>query len=46
MPPLAVVAELVERFDENIDAYRSGNYNEAQIRQEFLNPFLERGMLA
>ena len=41
MPPPAVVSELVERFDERRDQYRSGDYNEAQLRQEFLNPFLE-----
>ena len=41
MPPPATVVELVERFDSNLDAYRSGGYNEAQLRQEFLNPFFE-----
>ena len=41
MPPPATVVELVERFDSNLDAYRSGGYNEAQFRQEFLNPFFE-----
>ncbi|MBA3390200.1 MAG: restriction endonuclease subunit M, partial [Rubrobacter sp.] len=32
---------LVERFDENLDAYRSGEYNEAQVRVDFINPLLE-----
>ncbi len=32
---------LVERFDENRDAYRSGSYNEAQVRVDFINPLLE-----
>ncbi len=41
MPPPAIVAELVERFDDHLDQYRSGGYNEAQLRQEFLNPLLE-----
>ena len=41
MPPPASVVELVERFDSNLEAYRSGGYNEAQLRQEFLNPFFE-----
>jgi len=27
------VLELVQRFDRNIEAYRSGRYNEAQIRK-------------
>ena len=31
------IHELVERFDRNIDTYRSGRYNEAQVRQEFIN---------
>jgi len=29
----------VERFEENIDQYRSPRYNEAQLRNEFANPF-------
>ena len=32
---------LVERFDENRDAYHSGGYNEAQVRVDFINPLLE-----
>jgi len=35
------VLELIERFDSNIDAYRSGKYNETQVRLEFINPFFE-----
>ncbi len=35
------IAELVERFDRNREAYRSGQYNEMQLRQEFLAPFFE-----
>jgi len=37
----AVVGELVERFDSHREAYRSGQYNEAQLREEFLNPLFE-----
>jgi len=33
------VLELVETFGRNVDAYRSGMYNETNLRQEFLNPF-------
>jgi hypothetical protein len=33
------IAELVQRFEHNLDAYRSEAYNEARLRQEFLNPF-------
>lgn len=38
------IHRLVERFDENRDAYRSGEYNEAQARVDFINPlFAELG---
>ena len=38
------IIELVERFIRNRDAYLSGGYNEAQVRQEFINPmFIELG---
>jgi len=30
--------ELVARFDQNQDAYRSGRYNETQVRREFIDP--------
>jgi len=33
------IAELIERFDRNLETYKSGQYNEAQLRQDFLNPF-------
>ncbi len=35
------VRDLVERFERNREAYRSGQYNEMQLRQEFLDPFFE-----
>ena len=35
------VIKLIERFDDNIDAYKSGRYNETQVRQEFINPFFK-----
>jgi hypothetical protein len=35
------VLALVERFDQNLESYRSGKYNETQFRQEFLNPLFE-----
>ncbi len=37
----AVVKELVERFDAHKETYQSGQYNEAQLREEFLNPLFE-----
>jgi len=33
------IADLIERFDRNREAYKSGQYNEMQLRQEFLDPF-------
>ncbi|MHB8997781.1 MAG: hypothetical protein ACYC63_21250 [Armatimonadota bacterium] len=33
------VAELVQRYAMHRDLYRSPAYNEARLRQEFLNPF-------
>ncbi|MDE2180883.1 MAG: N-6 DNA methylase, partial [candidate division NC10 bacterium] len=33
------IVELTERFDRNREAYRSGQYNETQLRREFLDPF-------
>ena len=38
-PP--VIADLVERFDQQSDAYKSGQYNEAQLRQEFIDPMFK-----
>lgn len=35
------IADLIERFDRNREAYKSGQYNEMQLRQEFLDPFFE-----
>ena len=35
------VLTLVERYERNRDDYRSGQYNEARLRQEFLNPLFE-----
>lgn len=35
------VLELVERFDRNLEPYKQGNYNETQVRLEFINPFFE-----
>ncbi|NTW64867.1 MAG: N-6 DNA methylase [Nitrospirae bacterium] len=35
------VLTLVEHYERNRDAYKSGQYNEAQLRQQFLNPLFE-----
>jgi len=37
----ASVIELVKKFDRNIEAYKSGLYNETQVRVEFINPLFE-----
>ena len=41
MPAPDIVRQLVERFDRTVPLYRSGKYNEAQLRQEFINPFFK-----
>ena len=35
-----IIQQLVNRFEEHRDSYRSGKYNETQLRREFLDPFL------
>jgi len=35
------VADLVDRFHRNRDAYLSGQYNETQVRHEFIDPMFE-----
>lgn len=35
------IADLVQRFNEQGDAYKSGQYNEAQLRQEFIDPMFK-----
>lgn len=32
--------ELVERFDRDREAYRSGRYNETQVRVDFIDPLM------
>ncbi|MBA3321785.1 MAG: hypothetical protein H0T45_10130 [Pyrinomonadaceae bacterium] len=35
------VHDLIERFDRHVSAYRSGHYNETQLRRECLDSFFE-----
>ena len=35
------IEELVERFERNVEAYKSGRYNETQLRREFIDPFFK-----
>ena len=41
MPAPEIIHQLVQKFDENREAYHSGKYNEARLRQEFLDKFFE-----
>ena len=41
MPAPDIIKQLVARFEEHREAYRSGKYNETQLRREFLDPFFE-----
>jgi hypothetical protein len=35
------IHDLVELFERNAETYRSPHYNEAAVRQEFINPFFK-----
>jgi len=35
------IRDLLRRFEEHREAYRSGRYNETQLRREFLDPFFK-----
>jgi predicted type IV restriction endonuclease len=39
--PPVIITELVQRFDDNPASYLAGQYNETQLRREFLDPFFE-----
>jgi hypothetical protein len=39
MPVPEALANLVSRFEEQKEAYKSGSYNETQLRIDFLDPF-------
>jgi hypothetical protein len=41
MPAPEIILQLVQRFEDNRSTYRSGEYNETQLRLEFLDPFFE-----
>jgi type I restriction-modification system DNA methylase subunit/predicted type IV restriction endonuclease len=36
-----IILDLVQRFGDNIAAYKAGQYNETQVRHEFIDPFFE-----
>ncbi|MDO8465768.1 MAG: N-6 DNA methylase [Gallionella sp.] len=41
MPAPQTVLILVENFERNLDAYRSGKYNETQVRRDFIDPLFK-----
>src|SRR3954470_14864281 len=41
MPIPADIRVLVKLFSDNLDAYKSPQYNETQLRREFVDPFLD-----
>ncbi|MFO0801796.1 MAG: type I restriction endonuclease [Gemmataceae bacterium] len=41
MPAPPIVQKLIQRFDDHSDHYRSAEYKEDQLRQEFINPLFE-----
>jgi hypothetical protein len=41
MPAPQIVLDLIERFNSNFASYKSGQYNETQVRHEFIDPFFE-----
>lgn len=41
MPLPTKIQDLVTRFEDHMEVYKSPSYNEAQLRDDFLNPFFE-----
>ena len=35
------IKRLIQTFDENLESYKKGFYNETQVRREFIDPFFE-----
>jgi hypothetical protein len=38
MESLEIIKDLVKKFEDNIDSYKSVKYNEASVRREFIDP--------
>ena len=36
-----VIKKLVEKFENNLTAYKNSDYKEEQLKQEFINPFFK-----
>ena len=41
IPVPATILDLVDRFARNREAYRAGQYNETQVRREFIDPLFK-----
>lgn len=41
LPAPSEILDLVERFDRYLENYKSGQYNETQVRREFVDPFFK-----
>jgi len=36
-----IIRQLVENFEQNLESFKGAGYGEAQLRQQFINPFFE-----
>ena len=41
MPVPDRILELTDRFEYNLESYKKGQYNETQVRLEYINPLME-----
>jgi len=41
MPTPKRLLELIDRFEYNLESYKKGQYNETQVRLEYINPLME-----
>src|SRR5436189_268358 len=42
MPAPQSILELIDHFRDNLQVYKSGTYNETQLRREFVDLFFEK----
>ena len=41
MPAPNEILDLIARFEQHLEAYRAGQYNETQLRRDYLDPFFK-----
>lgn len=41
MPAPENISALIAQFDYHLDAYKKGQYNETQVRLDYINPLME-----